>query len=41
MNNDEIVIQIQTNYTLAHLRSEKKKRKLKSKLKVIYFLLLK
>ena len=27
MNNDEIVIQIQTNYTLAHLRSEKKKKK--------------
>lgn len=28
MNNDEIVIQIQTNYTLAHLRSEKKKKKI-------------
>lgn len=27
MTNDEIVIQIQTNYTLAHLRSEKKKKK--------------
>lgn len=26
MTNDEIVIQIQTNYTLAHLRSEKKKK---------------
>lgn len=28
MTNDEIVIQIQTNYTLAHHRSEKKKKKI-------------